>query len=86
MSNDTTTQQQEFSVGDKVTWTHTSSSGKSISFKTRRGVITELTQRVATVKTPNNRQLTVFLSQLRHAGQKTQLTEMFDSLRTSKTE
>lgn len=86
MSNDTTKDQPEadsgalFRVGDRVTWMHATSNGKSLGFSTRRGVIVELGKITASVKMGNNKRAWVRLANLRHVGKPTELTEMVQEM------
>lgn len=68
-------------VGSKVTWTHTSKRGNTISMSTKTGVVDSITDNVATIITGrNNRHVLVPLHELRMAGERTTLTEFVETV------
>jgi hypothetical protein len=71
-----------FSVGDQVTWMHSSSNGCRLRFSSRQGKIVELYKNGigATVKLRNGRTQDVLLKMLRKAGEKTELTKLFEEI------
>ena len=71
----------EIKVGDKVSWTHTSSSGRSISMSLREGVVVEIGPKFAKVKTSSKRIVELALSSLRVRGQKSEITEFVENMR-----
>ena len=70
------------SVGDKVTWTHTSSNGHSFRFSTREGKIIVVEGDIATIKMRNGRLTSEPVSHLRAEGEETALTEAFKAALT----
>lgn len=66
-----------FAIGDKVTWTHCTSNGSRLGFRTREGTIAQLGKAVAFVKMRNGRKEWIRLENLTPAGQTTELTKMF---------
>ena len=65
-------------MGDKVTWTHLVTSGKSVTMSLREGVVEGLSKGVATVRKPSGRCESVLISRLRLPGQKSQITEFVE--------
>ncbi len=67
----------EFHVGDRVTWTHCRSNGRSIQFSTRTGKIVLCRHRDAFCKQDRNgRTEWVLYGRMRRAGQRTELTDI----------
>jgi len=67
--------------GDKVTWTHvTHRGGGGMSFRTREGTVTAVHAHLADVKMRNGRKDCVLIDRLRKAGEKTEVTQIFETL------
>lgn len=67
-------------VGDSVTWMHVVQNGCSMQFQTREGKVIQLYPSVATVKLRNGRTTDVVIKDLRLAGEKNHITELFEAL------
>lgn len=74
-----------FAVGDKVTWTHVSSSGRTMSMTLREGTITALDGDVATIQPPSKKSSPVQIKivRLRKPGQRSQITEFIEGVRAA---
>jgi plastocyanin len=71
----------EINVGDTVSWTKTSSSGRTFSMVSKTGTVTALDGDVATVKTSKYaKPVQVHVSRLRRTGQKSELTEFVEAV------
>lgn len=68
-------------VGDKVTWTHCSTRGRTLSMRLREGVIEELSGCKAIVRKSGGRRESVAIARLRSPGQKSQITEFVEIIR-----
>lgn len=67
--------------GDKVTWTRTRLSGRSLSMQVKEGTVQSIGfDNIAMVKV-GRRVWPVHTSRLRPAGEKTQLTEFVEAVR-----
>jgi hypothetical protein len=71
-----------FKVGDKVTWTHCRSNGRSIQFTTRTGEIIELGRSIALCKRHRAKPEWVRYDRLRHEGTRSELTDLVTGLAT----
>jgi hypothetical protein len=67
----------KFKVGDRVTWTHTTARGQSLTFSTRSGVVEKIGGSLVLVRLKNGRLTSQMMHNLRSAGQVTELTEFF---------
>jgi hypothetical protein len=65
---------KSLTIGAKVSYTVTSSSGRSVRISAREGTISEINGEVATVKARNGRTTTRHLSRLTPEGQPNELT------------
>ena len=74
---------EKFAVGDKVTWTHTSSNGNHIRFSTREGRIVELGPSIAVCQMRNGRKTWLLIEKLTHAGEPSELTKAFMAMATN---
>jgi plastocyanin len=73
--------ESQINVGDTVSWTKTSSSGRTFSMVSKNGTVTALDGLIATVKTSKHaKPVQVHLSRLRLAGQKSELTEFVEAV------
>lgn len=70
-------------IGDKVSWTHVSQRGRTMSMTLREGVIEQINGAVATVRTPSKRQVIVDIRRLRLEGQESQISEFVGAMRES---
>lgn len=70
-------------IGDRVHWTHSQTKGSRIHLSTKQGRVTDITGRLAWVKLRNGHEMFVAVASLRHADQKTDLTEFFEGLATA---
>lgn len=70
-------------VGDKVSWTHVSMSGRALSMSLREGTVIEINDDIATVKpvARSSRATQVDVRLLRLEGQKSQITEFIEAVR-----
>jgi hypothetical protein len=69
----------QFKAGDKVTWTHCTSNGRKMGFRTREGKIKTVLNSYAHVVYRGQLEA-VPLSELRLYGQPTGVTELFNTL------
>jgi len=74
-----------FAVGDKVTWTHVSPGRNVMPMRLREGTITALEGAVATVQPPSKktRPIQINVARLRRPGQRSQITEFIEAVRTA---
>jgi hypothetical protein len=71
----------DFKSSDKVTWTHISHHGRSVSMTLKEGVVLAVSNGIATVKTERGtRYYTILTSNLRHVGAKSTLSEFCDEV------
>ena len=68
-------------VGDKVTWTHCTSRGRTLSMRLREGVVEELDESKAIIRKSSGRRESVAIARLRLPGQKSQITEFVEIIR-----
>ena len=70
-------------IGDKVSWTHVSTSSRTISMKLREGTVIKINNGIATVKpvARNSRATQVDIRRLRLEGQKSQIMEFVEAVR-----
>lgn len=69
-----------FQVGDKVTWSHVSRHGGTVSIKAREGTIASITGNVAKVKPFGKAKSTsIQLPKLRRLGEQTELSEFVEA-------
>ena len=61
-------------AGDRVTWTHTTSNGRSINFRVREGRVVEQIGNLVTVKY-RGKQDTLHRDRVRRVGERNELTE-----------
>lgn len=66
-----------FGVGDRVTWTHSSSNGSSWRFHTREGKVLEVQGNSVLLQMRNGRKCWQHVSRLTKAGETTELTKAF---------
>ena len=67
-------------VGDLVTWTHSSSNGKTIKFSTRSGEIIRFSADLAMAKMRNGKRVILPIARFRKAGEGTEITDFFKNL------
>lgn len=65
-----------FRCGDEVTWTHCRSNGRSIQFTRREGRIVEVGKVIALCKRHRATAEWVRIDRLRHAGDRSELTDL----------
>lgn len=70
-------------IGDKVSWTHVSGSGSTVSMKLREGTVTAIdVHGIATVKPSSKaKSVQVAISRLRTPRQKSQITEFIEAVK-----
>ncbi len=74
-------EQKPLGVGDEVTWCHVRKTRNTAQMTTRTGKIEAAAGDFALVKSRNGKAQWLAINSLRRAGQKTELTELFDVLR-----
>lgn len=70
----------QFSIGDKVQWTHVSSRGRTTSMTTREGEIIAIDGEIVTVRKSTGRQEKLYRRGLRLVGQRSQLTDFVETV------
>lgn len=78
--SETSSAPAKFAFGDRVTWTDVKRARGGFNLSSREGVIVGLFPHSARVKMRNGRLKTVWFDELRHADQKTSLTEFFEGM------
>jgi len=69
--------------GTKVSWTHVSQRGRTLSMILRKGVIDSIDNDYAIIRKSNGKTERVALARLRTEGQKSQITEFIEIMRTA---
>ena len=67
-------------VGEKVTWTHTSSNGTNLRFQTREGKVIEIDGFIVQVQMRNGRRFRMHKTSLTKFGDTTELTKLFTEM------
>lgn len=67
--------------GDKVSWTHVSQRGRTMSMSLKEGTVEKIEGKVATIRTKSNRLVEVSVGRLRAVGQPSQLGEFVEAMR-----
>lgn len=67
-------------IGDRVTWTHCSTRGRTCNMRLREGVVEELDGDMAIIRRPNGRRESVKVVRLRLLGQRSQITEFVEAI------
>jgi hypothetical protein len=66
---------------DEVTWTHVSCCGNSVTMSLKKGVVLEVSGKLATVRTKGGKYMRVVpIANLRHVGERSTLTEFCDEV------
>lgn len=66
-------------VGDKVSWTHVSNRGRTMSMSLREGIVESVKGDRAIVKKKRGREC-ILVSRLRVTGQKSQISEFVEAV------
>lgn len=67
-------------IGNRVSWTHVTQRGKSMTMILRKGVIVSIDDGKATVKKCSGRTEAIDIKRLRLLGQKSQITEFVEAV------
>jgi hypothetical protein len=71
----------DLQLGERVTWTHVSKRGRSVTMSLKQGVVLAVAGGLATVKSERGtRYYTIPLANLRRVGEKSTLTEFCDEV------
>jgi len=67
-------------IGDKVSWTHVSTRGRSMLMSLREGIITAMESKATWIKKKGGKSEVVSLARLRLPEHKSQITEFVEGL------